>query len=178
MTDLGQVPILGTTREPLTARNKTEQGSTAFAEGRSFRAYFSGELADGEVRTFEIETPIDIDVTSIALNVDAGEVEYQNQVIPTTVGGFVDLLPFFRLNSRTDVTEPAYTARTIIRTGGTISGGVEIDRAVVRTGTNNQRASIIEEAQSRRGASPGTYYISLVGGANNTKYTLYATWEE
>ena len=180
MTDinLGQVPIVGTSREPKVARIKTEHGATAFALGRSFRAYTPGSLGNGVEQAFEIVTPIDVDVTSIVLNVSSGEILYQGVILPDSATGFDEVRPVYKLNTRTDAGEPSYAAQLTVTTGGIIVGGVEIDQAVVRTGTNTQRSNIVEEAQGRRGAAPGTYYILLTAGTNGADFTLYASWEE
>lgn len=176
--NLGQVPILGTSRDPAVARIKTENGSTAFELGRAFRAYTNKSLAGNEAYALEITTLVNVDVTSILVQLSAGEVEYQNIVLPDTATGFTDVRPAFKLNTRTNAGDPTYVSQLTILGGGVIIGGVEVDQAIIRTGSNNQRSSIVEQTQARRGAPPGIYYILLTAGGQGCDFTLYSTWEE
>ena len=50
--------------------------------------------------------------------------------------------------------------------GGIISGGLVLDVAKVKTGTNAQRFSIFEQAQGHSHVGAGTYYVRL----SNTSY--------
>jgi len=176
--NLGQVPITGTSRDPRIARVKTEQGSTAFELGRSFRAYTQKSLGNDETYALEIVTPINVDITSIVMNVTSGEVNYQGIVLPDSATGFDEVRPVFPLNARTDVVGPAYVPQLTVTGGGVIVGGTEIEQALIRTGNNNQRANIVEETQAHRGAAPGTYYILLTAGNQGGDFTIYSTWEE
>lgn len=178
MTQNTQAPRTATHRDPDFARQKVESGSTAFELGRAYRSYKKSTLNLGERYVAKVVTPVDVAVTSIVLNVTAGEIEYQSMVLPDSESGFVNTLPVFPLNNRTDRGEPSYTPQLVVTDGGDIVGGTETDQAVVRTGNNNQRASLVEETQNKRGAAPGTYYVVLTGGAANSDFTFYASWEE
>lgn len=181
MTDLstlGQVPILGTTRDPVTARLKVEDGNTALDLNRAFRAFQEFELVAGAELIIQIVSPINFDITGIVLSVDAGEVRYESISGATELTAFAPITTIFSKNTRSDA--PIYTRVVTAGVGGIISGGLVLDVAKVKTGTNAQRFSIVEQAQGHRHVGAGTYYVRLTNTSNSQDASgiFYAHWDE
>ena len=73
-----------------------------------------------------------------------------------------------------------YVGQVTAGQGGTFSGGIITDVARVKTGTNAQSFSIVEEAQGERGVGSGTYYVQLTNTSNSqaAEGVFYAHWDE
>lgn len=150
---------------------------STFLDGRDFRAYHEFSILSGQEDIIKIETPIDLYITNITLNLSDGSVRYSVLVGGTEGGVFTEIQTILNKNNRSDAAQ--YTRQTQAYAGGNLTGGSEIDVAQIRTGTNNQRVSIIESAQSKRGVAAGTYYIKIENNGNGTaEGVLYTFWTE
>lgn len=153
----------------------TNELSTDFLDGLQFRAFGEFDLSNGEELVFKIVAPNDFYLDSIVLNLNSGSIEYMSKLGGVEGGVFTPLETIFPLNGRNDV--PAYTRLIQVSAGGTVTGGIVFDMISVKTGTNNQRISITEEAGSKRGIAAGTYYL-VVKATANTSGILYSNWTE
>lgn len=179
MSNLGQADRHSNDRDPDLGRVKTETGSLALSKGQSFRAFQEFSLISGASLVIQVVSPIDFIISAIILSVDSGEIKY------TSIGGATEATPFtpvtniFPKNTRSDIKEP-YVGKVTAGQGGTYSGGLVTDTAKVKTGTNAQRFSIVEQAQGERGVGAGTYYIVLenTSGSQAAEGVFYAHWNE
>ena len=178
ITEVSDVPIQLVTTQALneSSRVKTESGSTAFSLARAFRTFREFNLSNGESLTIKIVTPINIMLDGLIINLNSGSVRYEGLVGGTEVGVFDTPITPFNLNGRTDA--PVYSPLLTLATGGSLTGGILTDLAIMATGTNSQRTSVVEGLQSMRGAPPGTYYIRLTAESNATNAIIYSVWEE
>lgn len=158
-------------------RLKVEEGSTSLALGRSFRAFKEFNLSQGEVSTLKIEIPINIKLSILIVNIESGGVRYEALLGATENTPFNTSIQIYPLNNRTDKPD-TYASQAIASTGGTVSGGVMVDLAVIKTGTNNQRVSLTEGAQTERGLPPSVYHLTFTATTNNAKGVVYASWDE
>jgi hypothetical protein len=168
--------IMGETRNKLLS-DMLNENPTSFLEGRDFRAFHELNIAQGATLTFEVIIPSDVYIESIALNIDSGHVEYRSFAGGTPSGTFTEIDTIFNRNTRSDV--PAYTRQLTAAIGGSVTGGVLTEVARVKTGTNNQRVSILEAAQTKRGTGAGTYYLTLENiGSSAVEGVFYVNWSE
>ena len=179
MSNFGQAHRHSTNRDGDVGRVKVEDGNTSLTIGRAFRAYKEFSLAAGSVETIQVVSPINFRLTSITLTVDSGEIRYESIGGATEVTAFTPLPTIFNKNTRDDMI-PAYAGVITAGTGGTFTGGSVLDVARIKTGTNSQRVSIVEQAQSVRDIGPGTYYITLTNSSGSSTATgiFYSHWEE
>ena len=163
---------------PRFRRIKVETGNTSLTAGRAFRAFDQFSLASGAVETIQVISPINFTLDDVILTVDEGEILYESYGLAAEGVAFTPLPTIYNKNTRDDV--PAYTRQVTAAIGGTFTGGVLLDVAKVKTGTNNQRVSIVEQAQGVRMVGPGTYYIRLTNTSNsqNSSGVFYSHWEE
>ena len=158
-------------------RLKVEIGSVAFSRGLSFRAFNEFNLPTGESYTIKIISPINFNLTDLLINIESGGVRYESILLPTSESGFIDPIEVRPLNIRNDKTEQN-TASVTAFGGGDIVGGVIADVALIKTGTNNQRTSIVDGGRTIRGLPPGTYYVRVTATSNSTIGVMYAGWDE
>lgn len=171
---------LATSRDPDTARQRVETGTEGFTTGRQFRAFHEFDpLLVGESFVIKVATPINITLFDLALNIDSGSVRYYSVVGGTEGGTFSPVQTIFPKNNRDDRPSPFYVSQVSVSIGGTVTGGVVTDIARIKTGTNKQRSSVLEQTQSIRGVSPNTYYLVIENNGNSDATgVFYAFWEE
>lgn len=150
---------------------------SSFLAGRDFRAWHEFNIPNGETLTVKIEVPIDIYVTNVVVNVSEGALRYASYFGGTEGGTFNEITTVVNKNKRSDAGQ--YTRQVKAYIGGTVTGGFQTDVAQVRTGTNNQRVSIIESTQSKRGIAAGDYYLTFENTGNNVATgVIYTFWTE
>tara|TARA_R110000824_G_scaffold183072_1_gene364085 strand:+ start:1551 stop:2096 length:546 start_codon:yes stop_codon:yes gene_type:complete len=179
MSNFGQADRHSTDRNGDVGRVKVETGSTSLTLGRSFRAYKEFSLAAGAVETIQVVSPINFRLSDVILTVDSGEIRYESIGGATETSAFTPLPTIFNKNTRDDMIAP-YTGVITAGTGGTFTGGAVLDVARLKTGTNSQRVSIVEQAQGVREVGPGTYYVTLTNSSGSSTATgiFYSHWEE
>ena len=150
---------------------------TSFLEGKDFRAYYELNIPSGESAVLEIFVPVDIYLDTITLNIDAGHARYSSRVGATSTGASTLLTTVFSTNTRADA--GVYTRQLIPSIVDGFTGGIELDVARVKTGSNNQRVSVIEQAQTKRGIGAATYHL-IIENVGNSDVTgvIYSHWAE
>jgi hypothetical protein len=140
-------------------RLKTEDGSTAYDEGRLFRTQY--DILSGEtlplVIKFEIST--NINLLSALQDVHDGSMRYR--VFSSGIeGGTFTPITVYRANNKTGV--PIVDSGLTVSAGGTldVTGITPIDISYIRTAGASGQTSTVEGLQSRmRGFPPTTAYV-------------------
>lgn len=166
------MPPIATSRDPILARVKVENGETGFYDGRQFR--FIRELTPPIVYRFTALT--DFMLTSQNLSITQGEYRfYAWRSDNVTPSGTWTSEPTFRKNT----TNMAYTSQITVESGGTVA---VIDRELyadferLKTDKNSQRSqTLLNATTNKRFLSAGVYYLQFTGTAEGS-YSL--EWEE
>ena len=134
-------------------------------------------IAAGVTEVIEVIVPFYLNIRSIILNIDAGELTYRAIAGATETDPFTPISTVFPANTRSDA--PVHTPEMKLGAGGKITGGVVTNLSRFKTGTNNQRESIIDEAAGLRGTGAGVVHLSLENTGNSTvPVVIYADWAE
>lgn len=188
-------------RTPLTrtfadlfSRVKVDQGSTSFFLGREFRAY-KELIAAASWSTpfyFRFTSTVDFILLAQRLEIDSGACRLSVWQSPTFAGTWSTTIPAIgknRMSGRPgypNPADPAYVPQCTITTGGTFSGGTEVDLLRTRTGANqgNQSSANVGVSSDDYRGLPVTEFgikIEPITGLANTdalngKYEII--WEE
>ena len=174
------------TRLSGTDRIKVDPGQTGFFEGRMFRSYVEAIIpVAGPALSFRFVSPVDFILWSQTLSLTQGALRLRVFVAATPAGVWT-ALPVIGVNRMSSRPTPLYEPQVTIQTGGTFTGGTEVDSMLVRCSSNqgNSSSSNSGVETSERGLPAGTYYgvlESLTGGVTVTDaaQALYSiTWEE
>lgn len=144
-----------------------------FWQGRQYRSFLEFNIPTGQsvVVRFTAATDFVLKVQNLA--VDSGGIRL-TAYRGATSGGSWTLMPVIAKNIM-GVT-PVVAAKSIIETGGTVSGGTPVE--IVRVVTSNSTARAASVGQStgdERGLAAGVYHIkleNLSNGAATGVYTL------
>ena len=171
-------------------RVRVDPGQTGFFEGREFRAYFefSAEagtsLAVGATRNFRFFSPVDFVLQEQTLEIDAGGVRLQAFINATDTGGWspVTVVEKNRSPARRQFPSGYYVGQATMDTGGTFTGGTQVDVIRLRGSSQTVTASNVEASQdSVRYLPAGTYFLRLqpLTGVNDASQGIYSiSWEE
>jgi len=161
-----------------TRRLKTEQGSTAYDEGRLFRTFydFTGDTMP-VVLKFTITK--DANLLSSSQEVHDGSLRYRVYTSGVEGGTFTDLTSY-PVNNKTGVV--ASDSGITVSVGGTLDvSGVEPNDVVyVRTsGASGQTSTVDAITSSSRGFPPTTAYVvidQIPGGNKSPEGVLKYEW--
>jgi len=157
--------------------NVLNANPTSFLEGRDFRAFKELDIPSGQSLFIEIVIPTDIYLDRIVLDIDAGHARYSSLAGATSTGASAPLPTVFPTNQRSDA--GVYTRGLMPSIVDGVTGGIELDVARVKTGQNNQRTSVLEDAVGKRGYPAGTYHLVVENiGTGSVTGVLYAHWAE
>ncbi len=169
------------------ARLRVDPDQTSFWQGTQYRTFREINIAQGATEVLKIVVPVNTVLYDVSLTLDAGATRLRTEggairlrtVAGGTEGGtFATPLPILRKNNMSDA--PNIPAQNAITTGGTHTGGTDIDviRLVVADATA-QQSSIGSKAYDQRGVGPGTYYWKLENISDSTATGVFsAFWEE
>lgn len=107
----------------------------------------------------------------------------QSKLMTDASGTWTDR-PIIGVNRMMEVPQPPYSAQVTFQTGGSFTGGTEVDLMHVRAASANNSAANVGGSMSERGLPAGTYYIhisTLTGGltVNDAAQLIYSLiWEE
>jgi hypothetical protein len=163
------------TSESDSARLKTQDGSTAFDEGRAYRLPFEYSVS-GTPAVLRFTSPVSFCLTEQLLSCDVGNIRLDAYRAATESGAWTDVQAF----SRNLV---AGMARQVtISTGGTITPtSPSVDKIRVRTaGAAGQRSTGSQPLRNRRRLAAGTYYLVLsrIDGGDTATGIYLIEWEE
>lgn len=171
-------------------RQRVDVGQTGFFEGREFRSYFEfsvdagTSLAVGATRYFRFSSPVDFILQSQIIEVDKGGVRIRAFTGATDGGGWSDV-PIIAKNrspERRQFPSGYYVGQATFSTGGTFSGGTEVDVLRARTASQSVSASNVGAVQDAARYLPaGTYFLIMqpLAGVNDASEGTYSlSWEE
>lgn len=166
------MPPIATSRDPILARVKVENGDTGFYDGKQFR--FIRELTAPIVYRFT--SAVDFMLTSQNFSITLGEFRfYAWRSDNVTPSGTWESELFFRKNTVNN----AYVSQVSIDSGGEIAvidNELYADFEHLKTDNNSQRsATLLDGTTNKRFLSAGTYYLQFTGTADGS-YSL--EWEE
>lgn len=181
MANVRDLPLSGTFLSGY-ERVKVDVAQTSFYEGREFRAYYELSEAVGSTLVIKAVVPIDIILTSLAINLDLGQVRLETVVGGTEGGSFASPVPKFGRNNMSvgPNRKEAYVSQVLLTYGGTHSGGTVIDVIRLKTAGNSAQAvSVGASASDERGVGANTYYFRLAVIGNDILHgTFKVSWEE
>jgi hypothetical protein len=171
-------------------RVRVDVAQTSFWEGREFRTF--KELSIPALSTIVIKAvvPIDIILFSLQLSLDIGAIRMPTVVGGTEGGSFSSSLPIFGANNMAQPvnhrktfgvsSDAFYVPQVLLSTGGTHTGGTELDVITLKTQGNSQQASSVGTGPTdERGVAPNTYYFRLQNTSNDVLAGKFsARWEE
>ena len=160
------------------ARLRVDPDQTSFWEGLQYRTFREISIPQGTTSVFKVVVPVDTVLYDVSLTLDAGAIRLRTVAGGTEGGTFSTALPILRKNTMTDA--PVILAQNIITTGGTHSGGADIDVIrLVAANATAQQSSVGSKAYDQRGVGPGTYYWKLENISNSAATGVFtAFWEE
>lgn len=164
------------------ARLRVEEGLTSFYTGRQFRTYKEISLASGQVFLIKIVSTTDFILHELSAVIDSGALKVTTYAGGTTSGTFSETMPIIAKNGMSSRPTPVYTSKlgvTAVPTGGTISGGIELDilRVVAPSATSQQ--STVTGVIDSRGIPAGTFYLKIENINNGTTTgVIRAFWGE
>lgn len=159
------------------ARMRVDQDQTSFWQGLQYRSFREVNIPSGATEVIKVVAPVNTVLFDVSLTLDASAVRLRTVSGGTAGGTFGVTLPVLRKNNMTDC--PVIPAQNSLFSGGTHSGGVDIDviRLVV-AGATAQQTSVGSKAYDQRGVSPGTYYWRLENIGNSAATGVFSCWWE
>lgn len=164
-----------------TRRLRVETGSTAYNEGRAFRAVHEFALGAGEVRVIKFAIAGNIDLRLSRQNVDVGGLDYRVYAGGVEGGTFDQIIPTRRGNNKSGV--PIVAPMVTISYGGTLDVTGVDPADIVRLLTANasgQRFTVGGDDGIQRGFPATTAYVvlSTLAGAAAPAGVLHYEWEQ
>lgn len=160
-------------------RLRVDPDQTSFWQGTQYRTFREINIANAATEVLKIVVPVNTVLYDVSLTLDAGAIRLRTVSGGTEGGTFSTALPILRKNTMTDA--PVIPAQNIITTGGTHTGGTDIDviRLVVANATA-QQTSVGSKAFDQRGVGPGTYYWKLqnIAASGAATGVFSSFWEE
>jgi hypothetical protein len=159
-------------------RLRVDVAQTGFFAGREFRTFQEFTLTDGQTHVVKVVFNTDTIVFGLDVALLSGQVKVETISGGTGGGSFSTTLPIFARNTMAEAPSPAYSALNVITSGGTVSGGTEIDVLLNKTAANaNFAASIGVGAADETGFAAGTYYLKITA-TGSAQGVLKIRWEE
>lgn len=169
-------------------RLRVDPGQTGFFAGRFFRSYIEAVIDKGGLTPLyaRFTSPIDFILWSQVLTLTQGAIRFQAFTGVTFSGAWTQrpVIGVNRMAERPLYDGSYYAPQCTLETGGSFTGGTEVDLLMVRTASTNGQASNTGQTQSERGLPAGQFGLKfsiLTGGlaVNDNAQMLYALeWEE
>lgn len=155
------------------ARLRVDVGQTGFFAGRIMYAYYKINLAVASSVQFKFIAPCDFILYGVSMQVRQGGAMLQifEPGSTTETGAFSTPVVVHLANAMSERPTPFYTPQVTIFTGGTFTGGDEVDYLEAQTASQQVSASsIVEGLEGERGNPAATYYsrLSPLSGVNDT----------
>lgn len=154
--------------------------SEGFYSGRQFRVFKELNIATATTLVIRAVVPVNIILFSLEVEIEDGWLRVGTYAGGTPGGTFADTLLTLPANTMTTRPTPIYTPQTILASGGTHSGGTELDVIRLKTANSTGNAMTVGNApSSERGVGPGTYFFRLQNlGPGTVQGVFRARWEE
>lgn len=172
--------ILLTDSEGPSQRLRVDVAQTGFFAGREFRTFYEFSIAAGASVYLKFVSPIDFQLFEQSLTVDAGSIRFAAYTGGTEAGSFNTALPIIGKNRMASRPQPYYNAQITLHTGGSVSGGTEVEVfRVITSGATAQQVTVGGAQSTERGLPAGTYYLRLQNISSGTATGVYSLfWEE
>ena len=160
------------------ARLRVDVGQTGFFAGREFRCLHEFSIASGANQVIKVVAPINTIVQMFQAEIELAALRVELRVGGTEGGTFNTAVPIFKTNTMT--TASNYTGQVTMHTGGTHTGGTLVDLIVLKSGTNENKATQqIATDDLPNAFAAGTFYINLINTDGATAAGVFrARWEE
>lgn len=162
------------------SRIQVDIAQTGFFTGHEFRSYFEFSIATGTSQYLQFVAPVEFILFEQSLVLSDGQMRFSAHIDGTPAGSFSTSLSIFGKNRMLTRPKPFYVPKITIATGGTHSGGTEVDVIKLLTsGATAQRTSIGGSIFQERGLPAGTYHLKFQNtGAGTATGIYYLFWEE
>ena len=159
-------------------RLKTDQGSTAFYEGREFYTFRQFDIAPDATEVIKVVAGGDTIVQTFGASLVLGELRIELVVGGTEGGTFATPLPILPANGMSEA--PSVSAGVTMAVGGTHTGGTIVDVLRLNAGSPATQANEVSASEDLPFGFPaGTYYIRLVSiNSANAEGIFRARWEQ
>lgn len=157
---------------------KAEPDSSAFFEGRQFRAFKEFDIAGGSSETIKVVTTVNTIARLFGASLLFGELRLELVTGGTEGDDFTGSIPAFPANGMEGT--PDYTSGVTLSNGGSHSGGTVSDLILLFAGSTAGQAQEVTILKDQPiGFAPGTFYIRLVSaGVENAQGVFRSRWEE
>ena len=169
-------------------RLRVDVGQTGFFEGREFRAYFefasekSTSLAVGGTRYFRFTAPVQFILQTQRLVCDTGGIRLRAFTDATDGGGWSTAIPAIGKNRMDERRQPFYAAQCTLETGGSFTGGTEVDVLRARVASQSVSSQNVGASQDDERGLPISQFFLIaqpLAGVNDASQGIYSIeWEE
>lgn len=147
----------------------------SFNSGYDFRAFYEFNISAGTTQVIKVVSTIDTVVRILAVELDAGSLSFELVNGGTEGGTFNGNITVWRSNTMT--TCPERDIGVTFTTNGTHTGGTVVDKFSLAATNQTGPAYLSEDLPI--GFAPGTFYLRLVNGGNQSATGIFrARWEE
>lgn len=160
-------------------RLKVDSAQTGFFEGREFRTFIEFSIAAGASLVCRFTAPTPFILFGQRLLVDDGKIRLAAKDASGVAGGSWTARPIIGKNRMPERRFPYYVAQCTADSGGTYTGGVDLEVVRVATaGATGQAATVGGSIGEERGLPAGTYYLVLTNYGSGTATGTYDLWWE
>lgn len=164
------------------ARVKVDMAQTSFWRGREYRTFSELSIPALSTWIIKVVVPINVVLEGMTVDIDDGWLRLATVAGGVEGGAWVAVPTIFNCNNMTvgPDREAIVLPQVGISSGGTLTGGLEIDVVRLRTANASGAASTIGgHAGDERGVAPGTYYFKFQNLGNATiQGVFHVRWEE
>ena len=143
-------------------RIRVDTAQTSFFQGRQFRSYYDFSLTASEIRYFRFTSLTDFVLFDQSVSVSGGSVRLSVWT-GSTASGTWTTIPVIGKNRMSSIPQPPYVSGVTFQTGGTFTGGTEVEaiRLVSATATA-QQSTVGASSGDERGLPASVFYLSLI----------------
>lgn len=161
-------------------RLRVDPGQTGFFEGREFRTFAELSIASGATFVMKVVSPINFILSSQTIDIDDGTLRFAAVAGAGTEGGsFSTTHTSIGKNRMTERPSPYYTSQIVITSGGTHTGGTEVEVIRIKAaGATSQTTTVSSSSDESRGLAAGTYYLRFQNTGAGSIAGVYTIWWE
>lgn len=163
------------------SRAAVEIVSARLLLGRQFRSFVDFNIPSASSLVIRAEFGSDFVLQSQSLTGTHGEVRFAAVVGATETGSFSATVPVIAKNrTLSHKAGPEYSSVASLASGGSISGGTEVEVVRISAGTSGGHAQTVSGAYANPRMLPaGVYYLKLQNMDNSAAIGVYSIeWEE
>jgi len=156
-------------------------GDSEFRDGREFRAYLELSVGAGLTTVIRVTAAAPFTLTKQALSIDDGTMRFAAIAGTGTPGGSFSVpIPTIGKNRQLTRPTPFYVSQVVLETGGTITGGTEVEVFRLKAAAQSQQQTTVGGSiETLRALPAGTYYLKFENLATGTVAGVYTLeWAE